>query len=454
MAFAKDFVWGAASSAYQIEGAAAEGGKGPSIWDAFCREEGRIYNGDSGEVACDHYHRYPEDVALMADMGLDAYRFSLSWPRIFPTGKGEVNPEGLAFYGRLVDELLAKGITPYVTLFHWDYPLALQWEGGWLHPDSPQWFARYTETVVEYFGSRVKHYITFNEPQCSIGLAFGEGVHAPGVVMPAAAQVRMSHHLMVAHGLAVQAIRRLNPAARVSYAPTCNAKVPASPSPEDINAAREMFFAAGPSEADWRWSVTWYSDPVLLGRYPADALARYEAHLPPGWQNDLATICQPLDFYCQNIYRGDPVACGPDGRPTAVRRPAGHGKTAIGWAITPEALYWGPRFLHERYGLPICITENGLSSADVVSLDGKVHDPARIDFLHRYLLAYQKAGDEGVPLHGYFQWSLTDNFEWARGYNDRFGLVYVDFASQQRIPKDSARWYAEVVRTRGAALNR
>ena len=449
MGFSKNFVWGGASASYQVEGAAYEDGKGPSIWDAFCKEPGRILDGQSGDVACDHYHRYQEDVDIMRDIGYKAYRFSTSWPRILPEGTGQINEKGLDFYDRLVDSLLEAGIEPYLTLYHWDYPLALYHRGGWMNPDSPKWFAEYADIVARRLGDRVKHFFTINEPQCFIGICHIETRHAPGVAYPIWDTLQMTHNVLLGHGRAVQAIRAAVPDAQIGFAPTCGAHYPVSDKPEDIEAARKAIFDV---TENWCSSASVWSDPVMLGHYPQKFLDMYAQYLPKIGAGDMELIHQPLDFYGQNIYNGRPVESdGAGGYRFAARKP-GYDVTAVKWPVTPEALYWGPRFMYERYKKPIYITENGLSCADVVSLDGKVHDAERIDFLHRYLREYRRAAEDGVELAGYFHWCVTDNFEWHKGYTDRFGMVYCDFETQQRILKDSALWYRDVIRTNGDNL--
>lgn len=451
MSFSKDFVWGVATSSYQIEGAAQEDGKGLSIWDVYSHQPGKTFEGHNGDIACDHYHRYREDIKLMAELGVKAYRFSVSWPRVLPQGTGPVNEKGIQFYSDLVDEMLKYGITPYLTLYHWDMPYELYRRGGWMNPDSPKWFAEYAGLIASRFGSRVKHYMTFNEPQVFIGLAFVDGVHAPGHKYTRKETLQMAHHVLLAHGLAAQAVRSQVPDAKIGYAPTSNVPVPVSDRPEDINAARQAFFEM-PADGDWSWNTAWWSDPVLLGHYPVDGMKILEKDLPVIGQDDMAVICQPLDFYGQNIYRGVPVRADGNGCPQSVPYPQGDPKTAIGWHVNFDCLYWGTRFLYERYQTPIFITENGMSSHDWVHLDGKVHDPQRIDYLQRHLRWLKKAADEGVDIAGYFQWSFMDNFEWARGYHDRFGIVYVDYETQKRIPKDSYYWYRDVIRENGENL--
>ena len=414
MDFRKDFVWGAATSAYQIEGAVKEDGKGEHIWDVYTKEPGKIFEGHTGEVACDHYHRYKEDVRIMKEIGLKGYRFSIDWSRVMPEGAGRVNEAGIAFYNDLIDELLKNDIEP--------------------------------------FSDRVTHFFTLNEPQCFVGLGFVNGEHAPGIKAPIRDTFEMAHNVMKAHGRAVQMLRTHGKQPLViGYAPTASVCYPATEKAEDIEAAKKSFFALPDEFSNWHWNVTWWSDPVLLGKYPEEGLAKYEPYLPKITEEDMRLISQPIDIYGQNIYNGYCVRMGEDGRAETVSRYEGFPKTAIDWPVTPECLYWGPKFLYERYQKPIYITENGLSCHDVISLDGKVHDPNRIDFLARYLHELKKAAGE-IDLRGYFQWSLMDNFEWAKGYSERFGLVYVDYPTQKRILKDSAYWYQKIIKENGSTL--
>ena len=453
MSFSKNFTWGAAAAAYQIEGTWDAEGKGESVWDMLARQKGRIWENHNANVACDHYHRYREDVRLMAEIGLNAYRFSVSWPRVFPEGTGRVNAAGLAFYDRLVDELLAHKIEPWVTLFHWDYPYDLFLRGGWLNPDSPQWFADYTAVLVDKLSDRVTHWITLNEPQCFIGLGHLAGAHehAPGLKLGMREALVAAHHCLLAHGRSVQTIRaRARKAPSIGWAPVGSVFYPATESAADIEAAREVTHSV---KGDNFWNNTWFADPVILGHYPEAGLQAYGKNVPAFKAADMEIICQPMDFYGVNIYTGTPVKAGPDGKPLPIWFPPGHPHTHFSWKIVPESLYWGPRFLAERYKLPIVITENGLSVTDNISLDGRVHDPQRIDFLQRYLLALQRAVRDGIDVRGYFHWSIMDNFEWAEGYKHRFGLVHIDYETQKRTIKESARWYREVIRTNGAALN-
>jgi len=453
MGFKKDFIWGAAAAAYQIEGAVTEDGKGLSIWDMFCKKPGVINEGQSGEIACDHYHRYKEDVQLMKQIGIKAYRLSFSWPRIIPDGIGDVNPKGIEFYNNLIDELLANGITPYVTLYHWDLPLALYNKGGWANPESPDWFANYAKVVAENFSDRVKNFITFNEPQCFIGICFVTGEHAPGLKMSLTETIPMSHYVMLAHGKAVKAMRQYGAKdIKIGYAPTFAYAYPETNSTADIEAARSYNFSMNNNPNYWHWNVTWWSDPVYFGKYPKDGLEMYGQYLPKNYEKDLPIINQPLDFLGQNIYNGPMIRAGDKGKCEQVPRYEGFPHTNYNWPVEPNALKWCAKFLYERYKLPIVITENGMSCHDAISLDGAVHDPNRIDFLHRYLLALKEAADEGTDISAYFLWSIMDNFEWNKGYYERFGLIYVDFRTQKRIIKDSGYWYKEVIEHNGENL--
>jgi beta-glucosidase len=450
--FPKDFVWGAAAASYQIEGAAQVDGRGPSVWDMYCRKTGAVWNGHSGDVACDHYHRYAEDVALMKEIGLQAYRLSIAWPRIQPEGTGKPNEKGLDFYDRLIDSLLAAGITPWVTLYHWDFPLALYHRGGWLNRDSADWFADYSAHVVARLSDRVKHWMTLNEPQVYIGAGHHEGRHAPGDRLAFKEVLLAGHHTLLAHGKAVLAMRAAaQQPLRIGYAPVGMPKMPLDPSSAaDLAAAKDLMFGVRTETA---WTNTWWMDPVYLGHYPEDGLKFFGANAPEPKSGDLELIHQPLDFFGVNIYQGQYVRAGQNGEPEEVSMSRGAKMTAFEWYVTPEALYWGPRLFAERYGKPIVITENGLSNRDWISVDGRVHDPQRIDFTQLYLREAGRAVADGVPFEAYFHWSVIDNFEWAHGYKHRFGLIYCDYDNgNERILKDSARWYSEVIRSNGASL--
>lgn len=449
MGFAKDFVWGAATSSYQIEGTGRDSGKGQNIWDVFTKEPGRVYEGHTGDIACDHYHRFREDVAYMKELGLKGYCFSIDWSRVLPEGTGKVNEKGIDFYNALIDELLEQGIEPYITLYHWELPYEIYKRGGWMNPEIVEWFGQYARLVAERFSDRVKYFFTLNEPQCFVGLGFLQGCHAPGVKAPLRDTFEMAHNALKAHGRAVQMLRAYGKQnVQIGYAPTSGMCYPEKETPKDIEAARKALFALPDDLSNWTWNVSWWSDPVILGKYPEEGMKKYEKYLPVITDEDMKLISQPIDFYGQNIYNGRCIRMGTDGRPEEVRRPAGFPKTATNWPVTPEALYWGPKFLYERYRKPIYITENGMACHDTVSQDGKVHDPNRIDFLARYLKNLKRAAEE-IDIRGYFQWSLMDNFEWDKGYAERFGIIYVDFETQERIWKDSAYWYRDLIRRNG-----
>ncbi|MGQ0627943.1 MAG: GH1 family beta-glucosidase [Phycisphaerales bacterium] len=475
MTFPKDFVWGAATSAYQVEGGWNAEGKGPSNWDAFCHGHvpagsvgnipgqvytpGNVLHDQTGDVACDHYHRSAEDVRLMSQIGLRAYRFSISWARVMPDGVGRINEPGMAFYDRLVDQLLAAGITPWVTLFHWDLPLALWQRGAWHNRESAEWFAEYAQVVVDRLSDRVRHWITINEPQIFLGPGEHEGLQTSNARAGHAQRLIAAHHVLLAHGRAVQVIRaRAKSPPIVGWAPIGRVRAPASDSPADIEAARRA--TLGVLHRDF-WNNTWFADPVVLGHYPEDGLRLYGSDAPRPHAGDMETIRQPLDFYGINVYDAElyracaPHAANPLGPTAEIERVPfgpGHPRTAIGWFTHPPALYWGPKFLYERYRLPIVVTENGLSNTDWVAADGGVHDPQRIDYTRRYLIELRRAIADGTPVAGYFHWSLLDNFEWAQGYRERFGLIHVDFATLKRTLKDSAHWYRTVIESGGANL--
>ncbi len=448
--FPASFVWGAATASYQIEGAALEDGKGLSIWDVFCRRPGAIYEGHTGEAACDHYHRFRQDVALMKAIGLKGYRFSISWPRLLPEGTGKVNPQGLAFYEALVDALLEAGIQPWITLYHWDLPYALYLRGGWLNPDMPNWFAEYVRLVVERLSDRVTHWMTLNEIQVFVGMGHRDGRHAPGLRLDWPEVLRIGHHALLAHGRAVQVVRAFSrQPAQIGWAPAGLAHIPASESEADIQAARQaMFEMTQPGT----WNNVWWADPVIFGRYPEDGLRAFGAAVPDFPAADMDVIATPIDFYGVNCYFGFPTRAGQDGRPEPVPQPPGSPVNLYYWHINFDVLYWAARFLYERYQKPIVITENGLGGMDWVHRDGRVHDPQRIDYTARHLAGLKRALQEEIPVQGYFHWSVMDNFEWQEGYRQRFGLIYVDFVTQQRILKDSAYWYRDVIRSQGAEI--
>lgn len=448
--FKKDFIWGTATSSYQIEGAAYEDGKGLNMWDTFCKEPGRIFENHTGDQACDHYHLYKEDFKLMAELGIKHYRFSFSWARLIPDGIGAVNPKGIQFYSDLIDEMLKNGITPYATLFHWDYPYELYKRGGWMNPDSPKWFAEYTKVIAENFGDRIKMFFTINEPQIFIGKGYVEAEMTPGMKYSLRDTLQMAHNVLLSHGHSVQILRSIVPDCKVGFAPTGNFYHPETNSPEDIEAAKIATFDITPE--NWHMSVAWWSDPIMLGKYPEKAVQEFGENMPKIGPKDMELICQPLDFYGTNLYLSFQVKADDQKGYVIVEHEVGHSKTGIGWPVTPDGLYYATKFVYERYQTPIFISENGFSAHDCISLDGKVHDPNRIDFLNRYLLALGKSVQEGADIAAYFHWSFMDNFEWASGYGERFGLVYVDYKTMQRIPKDSAYWYKDMLEQNGQSL--
>lgn len=450
--FRDDFVWGVASSAYQIEGREEGDGCGKNIWDTFT-EEGRILDGHNAYTACDHMHRYKEDYQLMKMLGIRAYRFSMSWARILPEGTGKVNEKAIALYRDMILEMKKNGVEPYITMYHWEFPQALQDKGGWLNEDVIEWFGEYAKVVAENFSDICENFITLNEPECFVGIGHLSGIHAPGLKLPQKDVFQIAHNALRAHGQAVINLRKYacRPI-KVGYAPTCGMAYPASNKPEDIEAARKVLFGFEQPMDNWTWNVAWFNDPVFLGKYPEEGLKKFAEYLPEITEEDMKLISQPLDFMGQNIYNGYMVKAAEDGGFEYVDRYPGFPKTAANWPVTPECFYWGVKFLYDRYKLPLYITENGMSCHDDVSLDGKVHDPNRQNFLDLYISALQKANDEGVDVRGYFLWTFLDNFEWDKGYTERFGIVHVDFRTQKRIVKDSAFWYQKIIESNGAEL--
>ncbi|MCQ2517273.1 MAG: GH1 family beta-glucosidase [Lachnospiraceae bacterium] len=449
--FREDFAWGVATSAYQIEGTDPDDGRGKCIWDTFS-EEGHT-RGDNASVACDHMHRYKEDFALMKELGIRAYRFSVNWCRILPNGTGEINPKGIAMYRDMIMEMRANGIEPFLTMYHWDLPQALEDKGGWLNPEIVDAFGEYAKVIAENFSDIVENFFTINEPQCIVGLGYVTGVHAPGRKLPLEDTFKISINVMKAHGTAVKKLREFaRRPIKIGYAPTCTVAIPASESPEDIEAAREKYFRMSDKGNNWAWNVAWFSDPVLLGEFPAQGLELFKDYIPEITKEDIELIHQPIDFVGQNIYNGYYIKAGSNGKYEDVPMYPGFPQTGVNWPVMSECLYWGIRFAYERYHLPIYITENGMACHDCISVDGKVHDPNRQDFLDRYISAVERACDEGMDVRGYFLWSFTDNFEWEQGFHGRFGIVYVDFRTGKRIPKDSAYWYKTVIESNGGTL--
>ncbi len=429
------FLWGTATASYQVEGAVSTDGRGASIWDTFAHEPGRVRDGHTGDVACDHYHRWPEDVALMAEAGLGAYRFSIAWPRILPTGRGEINQAGLDFYDRLVDGLCEQGIAPAATLFHWDLPQALEDEGGWLNRDVSGYFADYAVIVADRLGDRVKMWITLNEPFIHMASGYGLGVHAPGKALLLDA-LPVAHHQLLGHGLAVPALRAGGDG-QVLITNNCTPVWPASDAPEDLAAA----------DAYDALHNRLFNDPILLGKYP-DLSAYGLEELDFVRTGDLETIAQPLDGLGINYYNPTRISAPTtDGLPFEDAGITGYPTTAFGWPVVPDGLRELLASLKSRYGTalpPVYITENGCSYEGI-------EDQERIDFLDGHIKAVRRAQEEGVDVRGYFVWSLLDNFEWAEGYHQRFGLVHVDFETQKRTPKASYHWLKTLIASSGAS---
>lgn len=447
MGFSKDFIWGGASAAYQIEGAYKEDGKGLNIWDVYTRVPGKVKYSENGDIACDHYHRYKEDVSLFREMGLKYYRFSISWARVIPDGDGMVNEKGLQFYSDLVDELISAGIEPMVTLFHWDYPHELYKKGGWLNSESPKWFEHYTKVVVDALSDRVKYWMTINEPQCIIGCGYAAGHHAPFLQYPNKDLILMSHNLLKAHGLSVKCIRenaKIKPL--VGFVPTGPVFVPENDTPEAIEKARSESMSM---KHGLFFSNTWWSDPVFFGKYPEESYEIFGEDMITPSEEDMELISQPLDFYATNVYYSD---CYRIENQYSSNAYIGIPRNTLDWVISEEVMYWSARFLYERYKLPILIAENGLSNTDWVDLNGKVCDSNRIDYIARYVSSLMKAADEGIPILGYLYWSVMDNFEWAHGYDKRFGLIYVDYTTQKRTIKESGYWFKKLIDSNGDLL--
>jgi beta-glucosidase len=431
--FPSDFIWGAATASYQIEGAAFEDGRGESVWDRFSATPGKVRGGDSGAVACDFYHRYRDDIRLMRELGLDAFRFSIAWPRVIPAGRGAVNAAGLDFYDRLVDELLANDIEPFATLFHWDTPQPLEDAGGWPVRATAEAFVEYAEAVVGRLGDRVRRWMTHNEPWVHAWIGHAWGEHAPGRTSESDA-VAAAHHLLLSHGWAVEAIRRAAPDAQVGIVLNLAHAYPASDSPEDEAAA-------------WRVDGEgnrWFLDPIFRGSYPADLLDRNDALEPVLQDGDLETISAPIDFLGVNNYFRFVVGAGPNGPQFVANPEAQH--TDMGWEVHPDGLYKLLVRVASDYAPPaIYVTENGAAFGDVRVHDGAVHDPERTAYLETYIDAVGRAAAEGAPVKGYFVWSFLDNFEWGHGYSKRFGIVYIDYPTLERVPKDSFYWYRDLI---------
>jgi beta-glucosidase len=428
--FPRGFVWGAATSSYQIEGASKVDGKGQSIWDTFSHTPSKILTGENGDVACDHYNRYETDFQLAKQLNLKAYRFSVSWPRIYPIGHGKINPGGLDYYDRLVESLLTQGIDPYITLYHWDLPQSLQDKGGWVNRDTAGYFADYAAALSRRFGDRVKNWITINEPWVVASFGNVTGEHAPGV-RDIKTALHVGHHLLVGHGLATQAIRATNSSANVGISLSVHPMEPASDSETDVKAAND----------EWNRSGRWFLDPLFAAAYPPKVYDLFGHDMIPVLPNDLALISQSIDFLGLNYYTRSVL-----GAKGFVNKVPGSEYTDMGWEVQAPALYRLLLKLNKDYNLPpIFITENGCAVPDLLTSEGHVHDVRRIKYMHDHLVSIRQAMLDGVHVRGYFAWSLLDNFEWQHGFSKRFGLIYVDFETQKRYIKDSGHWYATVI---------
>ncbi|MCY4746046.1 GH1 family beta-glucosidase [Pelomonas sp. UHG3] len=439
--FPADFRWGVSTSSFQIEGAGDADGKGESIWDRFCKQPGRIRDGGNGLVACDHYHLYPQDLDMAKAMGVNAYRFSIAWPRILPNGhlgRGAVNEAGLAFYDRLVDAMLERGLDPWCTLYHWDLPQALQDQGGWLSRETVAAFVEYTDIVTRRLGDRVKHWITHNEPWCSSMMSYWENVHAPGGTSFADA-LQASHHILLSHGLAIPVIRKNVPGADIGITLSLHPITAASDSPEDAAALQRHDGLRN----------RWFLDPLFGRGYPADTLALAGDAAPTVLPGDLEAIATPTDFLGVNYYFPEMVKHDPDPKTGGPMRASlvekqGVERSGFGWEVSPQGLVDLLARVQRDYNPTVIqLTENGSTFEDVLTPEGRVHDKERLSYLQRHLAALKAAVDAGVPVKGYFAWSLLDNFEWAEGYLRRFGLAYVDYPTQRRILKDSGLWYGQ-----------
>jgi beta-glucosidase len=439
-AFPADFLWGAATASYQIEGAVCEDGRSESIWDRFSATPGKVRNGESGAIACDFYHRHCEDITLMRELGLQAFRFSLAWPRILPDGTGKVNELGLDFYDRLVDDVLNAGIEPFVTLYHWDLPQILEDRGGWPSRDLVAAFVEYTDVVTRRLGDRVRFWTTHNEPWCTAWLGYGTGLHAPGRTSTRDA-LAAAHHTMLSHGRAVEVIRRNASGAKVGITLNLVPIYPASDDEADVQAAAVVD----------THSNLWFLDPIFRGMYPDKLVERFRDVMPCIEIGDMNDISTPIDFLGINNYSRSLVAMNVDGTSPRNVRVDGHRYTEMGWEVYPDGLLDLLLRVHRDYSpASVYITENGAAFSDIVDHQSLVLDPERREYFQEYISAAGTALEAGVPLAGYFAWSLLDNFEWQEGYSKRFGLVYVDYPSQKRIVKDSGRWYRSFIRQQTA----
>lgn len=441
--FPKGFIFGVATASFQIEGDRA--GRGDCIWDDFCAKQGNILDGSNGDVACDHVNRYKEDVGIMKQIGVHAYRFSISWPRIFPDESGKPNEKGVQFYNNLIDELLKNGIRPFITLFHWDMPTWVYQRGGWLNEETAKLFGEFARFVGKAYGDRVKYFITFNEPQSFLPAGHHTGRHAPGLQLDEKQWLQASHNFFRAHGYAVKALRETVKDAKIGITMSTDADFPLTDSEEDIAAAKKSILSIK-EDYFWHMSLRYWCDPIYLGEYPKEMYERFGDKMPVMTEMDKALISQPLDFHAQNCYSSSAIQSDGQGGFKIAKAPLGKMKNSLNWSVTPRAIWFVTKILWERYKLPIYITENGICCNDWICEDGEVHDSYRVDFYKKYLKQLNRAIQEGADVKGFFAWSLMDNFEWGKGYSERFGLVYVDYATQKRTLKDSAKFYKELIK--------
>lgn len=444
MSFDKDFAWGVATASYQIEGGAFEADKGLNVWDVGSATEGRIFEGHKGDVACDHYHRFQEDIALMKKLGIKNYRLSINWARLIPSGVGKVSEDGKRFYTELFKAMKKAGVTPWVTLFHWDYPYELYLKGGWLNFESPVWFEEYAAVFAELFGEYVTNFILINEPQCFIGLGHSTGEHAPFLKLPDSEVLRVVHNVLLACGRAEKRIRAILPNAKIGAAQAYWPTIPLTE--KDYELAKKENFACYENFG----SPHLYLDPLVYGKYPEGFAAWHKKCGFSYPASDMEIIKSKVDFIGLNTYSGNYVT-EKDGKLVRVTPAPTVPKTDMRWNVHPDSLYYGPKFIWERYQLPVIITENGIALAEWKDLDGKINDDSRIDFTKRYLRSLHRAAQE-LPVKGYFHWSFIDNFEWAEGFSKKFGLVHVDYATGERTPKKSAHWYKKVIDTNGEEI--
>lgn len=437
--FNKKFIWGAATAAPQIEGGYQEGDRTPSVWDVASGYN-YIFNKDTTFVTCDHYHHIEEDVMLMKKIGLKAYRFSISWTRLIPDGYGKVSKQGVEFYNKLINELVKNGIEPYVTIFHWDYPQSLLEKGGWLNPESITWFENYATECVKLFSDRVKHFITFNEPECFINLGYTGKAGAPYYDLPFEVLFKMQHNVLKANGAAILSMRKHAKDIKIGFTFAQNGRIPVSNSKEDVQAAYDAFFD---NSGDGFWG-NWFLNTIMTGKYDDIKLKNIKGSISYT-EEDMKLIKQDLDFIGVNQYSGLYVKANKEKGYEIVKNNPNMDYTAMGWEVLPECMYWTCKMIHEKYKLPMYITENGVALTEWPDLDGNIEDNGRIKYIHDHLLQVEKAAKEGADIRGYFYWSLMDNFEWHHGNSKRFGLIRVNFDTGERLLKKSAFWYKDLI---------